>query len=711
MADRRRHVSVGTTAGTVAAGDHTHDNVQSTTSEPPRPKIGDLWMNPATGQLMEWDGSEWVVTTTLTREMVSGGVKTSGFTAEKNTYYELNYSASLGTVPITLPTAPEEGTQVGFTRLDSNQFTTNPQLTCGGSDHISGRFGSGTTWSVTMTGAFITFRYVSTTATWLASGNGFAALDGSFGLQSSATFSPSIVVRDSNGNSEVNNPTSAKHAANQNYVTIIGRAITPSAYGMATAASGTTNATAITDALDDAQAAGVGIVLPAGTFNCDAISYHVPSSGATDAGNNGEQPIRIDGAKGRAATVLQFSATSGYALDFGGTATDGTLKGIPVGSRISNLEIVGPGSSSNTLTALRLAAFDHFDLEDVVIRDVGQDGVFLDRQDYTVGVLDDRGNFPALTRVKIRNVGRDGILAGGTFETDHLVTDRCEVTAAGRYGANIWAQGWHDRLSLFQGWGCVNVRSDNSSFGSLGIVLEGTRMEQGSTDSCLRVGLCQDIVTIGCNIIARSVDAGHWAVILGGNSGENITQATFINNVYNSDGSGLGCFRVSPSGGASVVGFLLGPTPSASFVTQISNPNNQLMGLYTGGAWDQTVGWSAPMRATSITNNRTAGFFRRGETQPRVEIFGADGWIKFGPGSSTVGDTSVRRNSAGVVQISDGSTTPTATVGCLMTGQGATASRPSASTVGQGAQWFDQTLHKPIWSDGTNWRDASGTVV
>lgn len=41
----------------------------------------------------------------------------------------------------------------------------------------------------------------------------------------------------------------------------------------------------------------------------------------------------------------------------------------------------------------------------------------------------------------------------------------------------------------------------------------------------------------------------------------------------------------------------------------------------------------------------------------------------------------------------------------------ATGSRPAAATVGAGAMFLDSTLNKPIWSDGTNWRDATGTVV
>jgi hypothetical protein len=40
-----------------------------------------------------------------------------------------------------------------------------------------------------------------------------------------------------------------------------------------------------------------------------------------------------------------------------------------------------------------------------------------------------------------------------------------------------------------------------------------------------------------------------------------------------------------------------------------------------------------------------------------------------------------------------------------------TALRPSAVTLGRGAEIYDTTLNKPVWSDGTNWRDAAGTIV
>lgn len=40
-----------------------------------------------------------------------------------------------------------------------------------------------------------------------------------------------------------------------------------------------------------------------------------------------------------------------------------------------------------------------------------------------------------------------------------------------------------------------------------------------------------------------------------------------------------------------------------------------------------------------------------------------------------------------------------------------TSGRPSASSVPVGSHIYDTTLKKPIWSDGTNWVDAAGSVV
>jgi hypothetical protein len=44
-------------------------------------------------------------------------------------------------------------------------------------------------------------------------------------------------------------------------------------------------------------------------------------------------------------------------------------------------------------------------------------------------------------------------------------------------------------------------------------------------------------------------------------------------------------------------------------------------------------------------------------------------------------------------------------------GRAATGSRPTAASAGAGGMFYDTTLGKPIWSDGTTWKDATGTVV
>lgn len=44
-------------------------------------------------------------------------------------------------------------------------------------------------------------------------------------------------------------------------------------------------------------------------------------------------------------------------------------------------------------------------------------------------------------------------------------------------------------------------------------------------------------------------------------------------------------------------------------------------------------------------------------------------------------------------------------------GKYTTAGRPSAVALGAGSRYYDTTLGKPAWSDGTNWKDAAGTTV
>lgn len=87
---------------------------------------------------------------------------------------------------------------------------------------------------------------------------------------------------------------------------------------------------------------------------------------------------------------------------------------------------------------------------------------------------------------------------------------------------------------------------------------------------------------------------------------------------------------------------------------------------------------------------------------------------------STWGERDVARMAAKLTTISQDHTTggvltqlPHQT---FRTGRGATSARPSAPAVGAGAQWYDETLGRPIYSDGAAWQagvmnfDAGGNA-
>lgn len=42
---------------------------------------------------------------------------------------------------------------------------------------------------------------------------------------------------------------------------------------------------------------------------------------------------------------------------------------------------------------------------------------------------------------------------------------------------------------------------------------------------------------------------------------------------------------------------------------------------------------------------------------------------------------------------------------------GETADRPTLTSADVGVQYFDTTLGEPVWWDGSDWRDATGTTA
>lgn len=102
--------------------------------------------------------------------------------------------------------------------------------------------------------------------------------------------------------------------------------------------------------------------------------------------------------------------------------------------------------------------------------------------------------------------------------------------------------------------------------------------------------------------------------------------------------------------------------------------------------------------ANSGTDGEVFGYATEAYGRTAIGPVGVD----FGPGSG-VKDSRISRKAVGVAGLEpDGS---------WRTGLNITANRPSAVTVGVGSQFYDTTLHMPIWSDGAVWRDAMHNAV
>lgn len=105
-----------------------------------------------------------------------------------------------------------------------------------------------------------------------------------------------------------------------------------------------------------------------------------------------------------------------------------------------------------------------------------------------------------------------------------------------------------------------------------------------------------------------------------------------------------------------------------------------------------------------VQTNRPAGsvalqILQDGDVVSRYNLL-ADGRTEYSSGAAA-SDTNWRRKAAGCIG-SDFAIGASAVT---------TAGRPSAATVGAGAQVWDSTLGKPIWSNGAVWKDAAGVTV
>lgn len=121
------------------------------------------------------------------------------------------------------------------------------------------------------------------------------------------------------------------------------------------------------------------------------------------------------------------------------------------------------------------------------------------------------------------------------------------------------------------------------------------------------------------------------------------------------------------------------------------------------------------MVMNKASSGQTASLMFQSNWSGRAELglTGSDGFsLKLSADGSNWSDALYADPSTGHIGI--GTYSPSVALdvaAALRCGQVPTASRPDASTTGAGTMIYDSDLNQPIWSDGTIWRDASGTAV
>lgn len=197
----------------------------------------------------------------------------------------------------------------------------------------------------------------------------------------------------------------------------------------------------------------------------------------------------------------------------------------------------------------------------------------------------------------------------------------------------------------------------------------------------------------------------------------------------NNTGIGAGVHRqlLTGSGNTAVGQGAQNALTSANFNTSVGQ--NSLLGVTTGGS-NTAIGISAGYAPNSDAANKTTtgigqvlvgGYTGLGTTAQdnyitclgyKVTAVGA-GAVAIGTDSTGAGAAATASNDFVLGTANHHVKVPgklTAS-GVVKSLTAATAGRPAANTAGAGAMMYDTTISKPIWSDGTTWRDAAGTEV
>lgn len=321
----------------------------------------------------------------------------------------------------------------------------------------------------------------------------------------------------------------------------------------------------------------------------------------------------------------------------------------------------------------------------------------------------------------IKNAGQAWLIDGNTFEP-------LTGGAAGAYthDAGVVA----NDLTFTGNWfGDVTAAGAWITFAGNGLWVQGNYFGGSATATAILIdsGSCSGIIVLGNDFVtfSKALDYGattnHTNCFFGFNSFSAVTTSlagTRPNAQVEMTGAGT---LINPAHQIKGTAALLEIRPNSGTTGQMEfiedgvaerwsigvKPADLNLYFYQGGTLaagtervrlDSSGFWRHSGAAS--TDSITAAIVP-GDNQYRF-IERVSGKLEWGNGAD-VQDTELSRTAVGTLGVGADD--------CLRTGRAVTASRPSAVTVGSGGWFYDTTLSKPIFSDGTVWRDAAGTAV
>lgn len=197
-------------------------------------------------------------------------------------------------------------------------------------------------------------------------------------------------------------------------------------------------------------------------------------------------------------------------------------------------------------------------------------------------------------------------------------------------------------------------------------------------------------------------DPSHRPKYLLEQTGSQITGITFSNNVASS-APGTDLFNVPP---AVSMGNAIGTAAQSSIIYQ-----QDTSGVVTPFVLQRAAIAGRLMQIRTQTGSAIGGIDSRGAyrapdgdaTNSGLAFEGESGLGLYRSAAGVLGFSAAGANAA--LLSATGLILPAAAV--VVSGKNVTASRPSASTAGAGARFYDTTLSKPVFSDGTVWREAA----